>query len=477
MAWLSGTDECGNNRSSWLRRRHRRLCRDDGAVPPRHRPPRTKGFLDARVADMSQSLKVDLGVVRRSRYEAGFWVVLFGYLAVMSLGTATSPLYGLYRERDGFSTFTITLIFATYSAGTVVSLFFAGSLSDWYGRKTVLIPGVLLSAGSGYVFLIWRHLPGLYLGRLLCGLSVGVVSAAATAHATELHMKSRPHDSIRRAQIAASTVNLAGFGTGALVAGLLAQYVFAPLATTYVVLECAFGLAVLGLLGCPETVERPIPRPHFRIQRIRAPAAAKKQYVACLVGAFMAISGTGLFSGLAGTFLVGTLHRSSVALAGVTILIVFAAAGGVQFLTISWSTSRLLSAGFATMLVGLALVVLSAWLPTPSLTAFLLGGAVVGAGAGAIFKGSLGTVIEISEPADRAQSVAGLLLAGYLGLSLPVIGMGIALRQVSVKATLLGFAVVVARIIGWRLTTGVNGSVRRLLVVMLRSGCDSRRLG
>ena len=60
---------------------------------------------------------------------------------------------------------------------------------------------------------------------------------------------------------------------------------------------------------------------------------------------------------------------------------------------------------------------------------------------------SLGTVIAISDPAYRAQSVAGLLLSGYLGLSLPVIGMGIALRQASVKTTLLGFAVLVSLMI------------------------------
>src|SRR4029077_18521516 len=125
-----------------------------------------------------------------TRYELGFWVVLFALLAVMALGTAPSPLYGLYQRRDGFSTFTITLIFAAYSAGTVVSLFLAGSVSDWYGRKTVLIPGVLLSAVSAVVFLVWRDLPGLYLGRILTGVSVGVVSAAATAYETELHMRS-----------------------------------------------------------------------------------------------------------------------------------------------------------------------------------------------------------------------------------------------------------------------------------------------
>src|SRR5258708_39758572 len=155
----------------------------------------------------------------RARYEFGFWVVLFALLVVMALGTVPSPLYGLYQRRDGFSTFTITLVFAVYSAGTAFSLFFAGSISDWYGRKMVLIPEVLLSAVSAVVFLVWRDLPGLYLGRVLSGLSVGTVAAAATAYETELHIKSHPAGSIRRAQIAASVGNLAGFGVGALIAG------------------------------------------------------------------------------------------------------------------------------------------------------------------------------------------------------------------------------------------------------------------
>jgi len=109
----------------------------------------------------------------RTRYELGFWVVLFALLVVMALGTAPSPLYALYQHRDGFSTFTITLIFAAYSAGTVLSLFLAGSVSDWYGRRMVLIPGVLLSAVSAVVFLVWRDLPGLFLGRILSGLPLG----------------------------------------------------------------------------------------------------------------------------------------------------------------------------------------------------------------------------------------------------------------------------------------------------------------
>jgi hypothetical protein len=57
--------------------------------------------------------------------------------------------------------------------------------------------------------------------------------------------------------------------------------------------------------------------------------------VASLEGAFIAISGGGLFSGLAGTFLVGTLHRTSLALIGAALFIVFAAAVGGQSVTLT----------------------------------------------------------------------------------------------------------------------------------------------
>src|SRR5579863_7153943 len=121
---------------------------------------------------------------RGARYETGFWTVAYVYVTVMALGTVPSPLYGLYRQRDGFSTFTITLVFAAYSVGTAVSLFLAGHISDWYGRKTVLVPGLALSGLSAVVFLSWRALPGLYVGRILSGLSVGMVAAASTAYMT-----------------------------------------------------------------------------------------------------------------------------------------------------------------------------------------------------------------------------------------------------------------------------------------------------
>jgi MFS family permease len=110
----------------------------------------------------------------------------------------------------------------------------------------------------------------------------------------------------------------------------------------------------------------------------------------------------------------------------------------------SWAPRRTLGAGIVLMVLGMALVTLAAWLSTPSLGLFIAGGAVMGAGAGAVFKGSVATVIQISPAETRAEALAGLLLAGYVGLSIPVVGAGIALQFTSPKDTLLGFAIVEA---------------------------------
>jgi hypothetical protein len=153
----------------------------------------------------------------------------------------------------------------------------------------------------------------------------------------------------------------------------------------------------------------------------------------------------GLFAGLSGLFLTVVLHHPSHALAGATLFAVFSGAVVAQLATMTWPLRRELGAGMALMLVGLAATVTAVWLSTPSLALFIVGGAVTGAGGGAIFKGAVGTVIRISRPESNAEALAGVFLAGFVGLSLPIVGAGVALVSgVSPRVTLLGFAIAVA---------------------------------
>jgi len=55
-----------------------------------------------------------------------------------------------------------------------------------------------------------------------------------------------------------------------------------------------------------------------------------------------------------------------------------------------------------------------------------IGGAVAGVGGGAIIRGSLSVVISTASAADRAGALATYFTAGYVGVSLPVLGAGVA---------------------------------------------------
>jgi hypothetical protein len=155
-------------------------------------------------------------------------------------------------------------------------------------------------------------------------------------------------------------------------------------------------------------------------------------------------------------FLAVTLHHPSRALAGGVVGVMFGAAVAAQFLTVGWPVTRDLAAGMASMVIGIGLAVVAVWLHSPSLALFITGGVLIGAGSGAIFKGAVGTVMSIAPPGRIAESLTGVFLCAYVGISLPVVGAGIALaRHVSPKVTLLGFAIAV--------TAGIAASAIKLL--------------
>ena len=122
----------------------------------------------------------------------------------------------------------------------------------------------------------------------------------------------------------------------------------------------------------------------------------------------------------------------------------FSSGVAAQLATIGLPASRVFVLGTISMLIGLALLVIAVRLSTPSLALFLLSGALIGAGAGAVFKGTTGLVLEATAPENRLAMTSDLLIALYVGLSIPVIGAGVALdRGASPPDTVLGFAILV----------------------------------
>jgi MFS family permease len=374
-------------------------------------------------------------VSRAGRRGFGFWVVAFAFSTAMAFTTVPTPLWSLYAQRDRFSSLTVTIVFAAYALAVAASLFLAGHLSDWHGRRCVLMPALAFEILAGVVFVVWPSLAGLLLARVLSGLGVGAVTATATAWLAELGGA----DS-RRAQVVATGANLGGLGLGGLISGVLAEWAGNALRVPFVVLIVALLLAWVALLAAPETRRRQSPRPRYRPQRVSVPARSRGRFFAAALGAAITFAVFGLLTSLAPSFVAGTLHQRSHALAGAVSFAVFATAALAQTLTASRTTQQLLAAAIPALLAGLGLLTIAVWLPSPSFGVFLAGDIAVGAGSGLMFKGAIATVAEVASPEHRAEALASLFLAAYLGLAGPVIGLGALTQIASTRVSLLVFA-------------------------------------
>jgi uncharacterized membrane protein YhaH (DUF805 family) len=311
----------------------------------------------------------------------------------------------------------------------------------------VLAPAVALSTVSAVVFLVWHDLPGLLLGRVLSGVSVGVVAATATAYLSELHAARRPEASSRRAEVVAIAANLGGIGFGSLVSGVLAEYVAGPLTLSFEVFIPLLVLGVLAVVLAPETRTRLVPTPAWRPQRVAVPRASRGQFFAAATAAAIAFAAFGVFSALVGSFLAGTLGHTSRALVGAAAFALYGASALAQTLTATRPVREVLLGGMTALVAGVALLAVAVWLPSPSLVLFLVGGTVAGAGSGMLFKGTLGTVSRLASPDNRAEVTAGLFVAAYIGVSVPTVGVGILAQIIDFKTTLLIFATLVALVV------------------------------
>jgi predicted MFS family arabinose efflux permease len=369
-------------------------------------------------------------------------VVVVGYVftAVMLGGTLPAPLYPFYVDALGLSPLDVTVIFSAYAVGTLAALLLGGGLSDRVGRRPVLAGAVLVAAASTAVFLAWPTFPGLLLGRVLSGLSVGLTTGTATAALAELHPDRRTATTL------ATVANMGGLGLGPVLAGVLADHLPGPTATPF----WAFLLVLLpagALVVVPETGPRTASGPADLLRAIRpqplgVPRGTRGPFAAAATAGFAAFALLGLFTSLTSDFLRSALGDPGPQVVGLAVAAVFAAAVGGQLLVQRTDATRAALAGLALMPVGAGLVV--AALAGGSLALFLLAAVVGGAGIGSSFQSAIARVGTLAGAADRAAVTSSFFVVAYLGITVPVVGVGQLATVASLTTAALALAVLVA---------------------------------
>ncbi|MFB7581974.1 MFS transporter [Streptomyces hydrogenans] len=341
------------------------------------------------------------------------------FVVCMAGTTLPTPLYPLYQEKFGFSELTVTVVYAVYAFGVIGVLLLAGNASDTIGRRPTLRWGLAFAAASAVCFLCADALGWLYAGRLLSGLSAGLFTGAATAYVMEL----APPGGTARATLVATAANMGGLGCGPLLAGLLAEYAPAPLLLPFAVHLALVAVAALVLQWLPETVAERRPLSAVRPRKPALPARVRAVFVPAAVASFAGFALFGVFTSVSPAFLARYLHVDNHAVSGIVVALAFFASTGGQVAAGRVGPSRSLPLGCAVLFAGLVLLAVA--LATDLLVFIVLAALVGGTGQGLAFRAALSAVAAASPPDQRAAVISSLFVVAYIGISIPVIGVGL----------------------------------------------------
>jgi MFS family permease len=351
--------------------------------------------------------------------------------------TLPTPLYVIYQAQWHFSSGITTVIFASYAVGVLAALLLAGRSSDQVGRRPVLFAALAFSAVSTVVFIVSPGVGWLFVGRVLSGISAGLVTGTATAALTDLYKG----PSSRRPSMVATAANMGGLGLGPLIAGLFAQFGPDPTVLVFEVYLALLAIAAVSLVFVPETVgDRQ--QLSLRFAGLGIPRAGRSEFLAAGVAGFAAFSLLGMFTALAPSFLGTVLHVHSHATGGAVVFAIFGTAAATQLLLAHFPTRAVIIFGLTVFMAALAIIV--AGLSQASLPVFLIGTIAGGVAVGAVFIGSLSTANRLAPAEIRGRVVSTYFVFAYVGLTIPVIGVGVASQYEGDFRAVLVCAIVLA---------------------------------
>ncbi|WP_116271761.1 MFS transporter [Pseudofrankia sp. BMG5.36] len=355
--------------------------------------------------------------------------------------TLPTPLYPAYRAEFGFSQLMVTVVFATYAVGVIAALLLFGRLSDRVGRRSALLPGLAASAASAVVFLLAGGLPALLAGRLLSGLSAGILTGTATAAIVDLAAPGKAS----RAALVATVANMGGLGCGPVLAGLVARFGEHPLRLTFVVDLALLVPAVLGVLLMPETVA-PAARAAARasgrlVARPRVPAQVRAAFVRAALAGFAGFAVLGMFTAVCPAFLGEELGVHNPLVTGLVVAAVFGSSAAGQLVARRTGPGAGLPLGCVVLIVGVGVVALA--LVFASLAMLTLGGVIAGVGQGLSFSSGLGALLTAAPAQARARTSSAFFVVAYVALSVPVVGIGVLATLTTLRTAGLVFVAVV----------------------------------
>jgi MFS family permease len=367
--------------------------------------------------------------------------VLFGGVGLAFAGVtlasgAPTPLLVFFEHKWGFHAGALTIAFAIYAFGLLLALLVFGSLSDYIGRRPVLIGALLIQLVAMAMFFFASGIGWLIAARAVQGIATGAAFSAFTAALVEL----APAGHKELGAIIGSAAPTAGLALGALLTGAAVQFTDSPAKIVFATLAVVTALGIgVAILWAETAGRRPGARRALRPE-LSIPRTARREFASAAplqIGAWMQ---AGLFMGLMPTIIRTLFAIDSGLLNGATVAVYPGTATVTGLLVGRVAPRDAARSGGAATAAGAALVMLA--IGTSALPLLLIGALVGGFGFGSSYSGSLRSITPGVEPHQMAGVFAALFSVAYVAFGVPVIIAGQLIPRAGLLPTVIGYGVV-----------------------------------
>jgi MFS family permease len=335
-------------------------------------------------------------------------------VSLLAASSAPTPLYAIYQQQWDFSPITTTIVFGVYAVAVLASLLTLGRLSDYVGRRPVLLAALTVQIAALAVFATADGVGELLIARVIQGLATGAALGAIGAALLDVNKE--------RGAFANALSPALGTGTGALLSALFVRYLPAPTHLVYLVLIGIIAVQAVGVALLRETVTRTRVPAAALVPEVKLPRSVRGLVLAAAPVVFAVWALAGLYLALGPAIVHALTGSSSVVLGAASVTLLTVTGVGSTYLLRNAPARTVMLTGIAALVVGAAITL--AALGTGSAALFFVGTAVSGIGFGSGFQGGIRTVVPAAAPHERAGVLSLMFTVSYLGLGVPAVAAG-----------------------------------------------------
>lgn len=371
-----------------------------------------------------------------------FYLIAFTLAIGVMCTTLIGPLLPFYQQAWHLPTSTLTYIYVAYTFAVILTFLFLGRLTDHLGALQVLTIATTLVIIALFISTFAPNAPVLIFARIVIGLASGMITTAATIGLHTFEPASTKN-ATPIAPFITSSITMAGFGSGPIAAGAMAQFLPYPLHVPYLVLAIPTCLALYLLVQLRHIkYKAPTAALSFRPKLVIPRTPDLPVFMVLSMALFTDYALFNMIASLGPSFLNDILPWHGPLVSGAAISLVLFCSAGIQFPLRHMQSERCLQYGLG--ILALSTLGLSLSIYTHSATLFFITDITLGIGHGMTFMSVVALIVRITNTQNRAGIVSAFFLIGYLGIILPILAVGWLADHIGVSPATIIFTAVFA---------------------------------